>query len=245
MALHRSRARSRFRARSRSGAPRRGLAALGALAALALLPLTGCGSGETVIETDAGPEAEAAIEAAVEAEEAGAEAVDGEDVEGEEGADESVGEPLPELDADADGGEVVLRQDETRGHAELPYGGGSKGRTLIVAVNCQGAGTVRVTLSPTGTTFPLECLDTEVSAVENRMTTSESHRAGTVSVRADSSVRWSLAVARDEGAEAGPPGSAKVVTPARGGDRGPAAGDRRAKAPSSKEAGGRSGRGGR
>ncbi|GGZ19860.1 hypothetical protein GCM10010387_10990 [Streptomyces inusitatus] len=101
---------------------------------------------------------------------------------------------LPVLDDNH--GTVVLRQGETRGGADLAFGPGKKDDSLAVAVNCQGKGTLQVTLRPVGASFPMTCVDGEVTTIQNHTVTSKSERAGTVSVDAHSGVRWSLTISR-------------------------------------------------
>ncbi|GAA2248895.1 hypothetical protein GCM10010232_40400 [Streptomyces amakusaensis] len=108
---------------------------------------------------------------------------------------------LPVLDEDFPG-TVVLRQGETRGGADLAFGPGKKDDSLAVTVNCQGKGTLQVTLRPVGASFPMTCVDGEVTTIQNHTVTSKSERAGTVSVDAHSGVRWSLTVSRGPAPEA-------------------------------------------
>ncbi|MDT0571097.1 hypothetical protein RM704_27150 [Streptomyces sp. DSM 3412] len=95
---------------------------------------------------------------------------------------------------------VVLRQDRTRDSAHLEFGAARKGegKGLTVAVSCEGKGTVKVVLRPMGASFPMECLDGEVTSVNNEFAVDGSTRAGTVSVTAAPGVLWSLSMGRGE-----------------------------------------------
>ncbi|QYX79346.1 hypothetical protein [Streptomyces akebiae] len=93
---------------------------------------------------------------------------------------------------------VVLRQDRTRDSAHLEFGAARKGegKALTVAVSCEGKGTIEVVLRPTGASFPMECLDGEVTSINNEFDIDDSDRAGTVSVTAAPGVLWSLSMGR-------------------------------------------------
>ncbi|MYV41052.1 hypothetical protein GT030_19795 [Streptomyces sp. SID1328] len=72
---------------------------------------------------------------------------------------------------------------------------------MIVAVRCQGAGTVKVAVRPVHVSFPLECVADKVSTTYNQVAVSGVNRDGTVSVEAPTAVRWSLTVGRGVPAE--------------------------------------------
>jgi hypothetical protein len=100
-------------------------------------------------------------------------------------------------------GRVLLRQNGTRGSATLEYGKARKGDgdTVTIAVACEGAGKIEVVLGPDAASFPMACLDGEVTETYNQFTTDGAGRAGTVSVSATPEVRWSLSVGRGEPVE--------------------------------------------
>ncbi|MGW3341436.1 hypothetical protein ACWDCL_28640 [Streptomyces sp. NPDC001009] len=110
----------------------------------------------------------------------------------------------PELDA---GETLAGRRMVTTGNAEVEFAGGDKGDALIVAVRCQGAGTVKVAVRPVHVSFPLECVAGEISTVHNQVAVSGASRGGVVSVEAPTAVRWSLTVGRGVPAEEEPPGA--------------------------------------
>lgn len=172
---------------------RRTLTALTLLSAAALLSTTACssngdpGSQKQPVRT-AGPSPGRATPAA-DSNEADAAAV----------SDVSV-DRAPDL---AMAERVVLRQDGTRGSASLEFGKAKKGdgETVTIAVECEGPGRIEVVLRPMFTSFPMTCLDGEVSAEYNQFTVNGAVRAGVVSVTADPEVRWSLSVGRGDPAE--------------------------------------------
>ncbi|TQE26977.1 hypothetical protein Sipo8835_28400 [Streptomyces ipomoeae] len=71
---------------------------------------------------------------------------------------------------------------------------------MIVAVRCQGKGTINVSVRSTDVTFPLECLDGEVSTTYNQVGVPGVERKGAVSVEAPSTVQWSMTVGRGDAA---------------------------------------------
>jgi hypothetical protein len=99
----------------------------------------------------------------------------------------------PELDPDET---PAGRQTVTSGNADIEFGKGEKGDALIVAVRCQGKGTIKVAVRSVHVSFALKCLDGEVSTTYNQVDVSGVDRSGVVAVEAPSTVRWSLAVGR-------------------------------------------------
>ncbi|MEU1012449.1 hypothetical protein [Streptomyces sp. NPDC005890] len=105
----------------------------------------------------------------------------------------------PELDADET---LAGRQKMTTGNASIDFRKGKKkGDALIVAVRCQGAGTIKVAVQSVHVTFPLECHADQVSTTYNQVGVGGVDRSGTVSVQAPSSVRWSMTIGRGEPAQ--------------------------------------------
>lgn len=103
----------------------------------------------------------------------------------------------PELDETQT---VAVEQGETQGNRSLEFGKGEKGDALIIAVRCQGKGTLNVTVRPTAVSFPLECLDGEVSSIHNQVDIAGVEAKGTVSVEAPTTVRWSMTIGRGKAA---------------------------------------------
>ncbi|MFF7161662.1 hypothetical protein ACFZBP_09775 [Streptomyces sp. NPDC008086] len=72
-------------------------------------------------------------------------------------------------------------------------------------MRCQGDGTVNVTVRPAAVSFPLECLDSEVTTIHNQMDVAGAEDEGTVSVEAPTTVRWSMTVGRGKATAEEPP----------------------------------------
>ncbi|MFJ9543621.1 hypothetical protein ACIRPX_41265 [Streptomyces sp. NPDC101225] len=113
-------------------------------------------------------------------------------------------EKPPELEPDET---LAGRQKATTGNASIEFSGGKKGDALIVAVRCQGKGTVKVAVRSVHVTFPLECLADQVSTTYNQLDVSGVNRSGVVSVEASSAVRWSLTVGRGTPVQEESPGT--------------------------------------
>ncbi|MEU9956043.1 hypothetical protein [Streptomyces sp. NPDC050982] len=105
----------------------------------------------------------------------------------------------PELD---DSESVAGSQGETRGGGTFGFDEGEKGDALIIAVQCQGKGEIRVSVKPVNVRFPLECVHgdagTTTSTTYNQVGVAGAEKKGTVSVLAPSSVRWSMTIGRGE-----------------------------------------------
>ncbi|WP_234535928.1 hypothetical protein [Streptomyces shenzhenensis] len=93
-------------------------------------------------------------------------------------------------------GEIVAQVANASGNREMEIRGGIKAGALSVLVNCQGQGKLTVSLEPVGLSFPLECVNGEVSSTFNQLDLKRDRGHGTVSVTAPSSVRWALTVGR-------------------------------------------------
>jgi hypothetical protein len=93
-------------------------------------------------------------------------------------------------------GEVVAQAANVHGNREIEIRGGIKPGALSILVNCQGKGTLTVSVKPVGLSFPLECVEGEVSSTLNQLDLKRSREQGTVTVTAPSRVRWALTVGR-------------------------------------------------
>jgi hypothetical protein len=93
-------------------------------------------------------------------------------------------------------GEVLAQAANASGNREMEIRGGIKPGKLSVLVNCQGKGTLTVSVEPVGLSFPLECVDGEVSSTFNQVGLKRSREHGTVNVAAPSRVHWALTVGR-------------------------------------------------
>jgi hypothetical protein len=91
-------------------------------------------------------------------------------------------------------GRALVRRANVRGSEELEIPGGLKAGHLAVLVNCQGEGTLTVSVRPVGLSFPLACVNGEVNSIFNQMDLTSSRTDATVKVAASSRVRWALTV---------------------------------------------------
>lgn len=91
-------------------------------------------------------------------------------------------------------GKAVSKVANAHGNRELEIPGGIKAGALSILVNCQGQGTLTVSVKPVGLSFPLECVTGEVSSTYNQLDLKNSRENGIVTVTAPSRVRWALTV---------------------------------------------------
>ncbi|MGW0842614.1 hypothetical protein ACWD26_21115 [Streptomyces sp. NPDC002787] len=176
---------------------RRTLAALTLLSAAVVLSTTACSSSGGNGAADeqpvraASPSPAKATPAAVS---------DEADADVEADASEVSVDRAPDLNMD---GRIVLRQNRTQGSASLEFGEAKKGdgEALTVAVECEGKGRIEVVLRSVGASFPMECLDGEVTGIANVFAVEGAAGAGTVSVTSPSNVHWSLSIGRSEPTE--------------------------------------------
>lgn len=98
---------------------------------------------------------------------------------------------------------VVLRQDGTQGNASLEFGKAKKGdgKALTIGVRCEGRGRMEVVLRSMGTSFPMNCVNGEVTDIYNQFAVDGAERPGIVTVTAAPEVRWSLSLGRGEPTE--------------------------------------------
>ncbi|MFD7191899.1 hypothetical protein [Streptomyces sp. NPDC059914] len=83
-----------------------------------------------------------------------------------------------------------------QGNAELPLTGRIGTGTLAVQVNCQGEGTLDVTVTGVALLFPLDCVKGEVSSAYNEVHLKKARGEGTVRITAPAGVRWAVTVER-------------------------------------------------
>ncbi|WEH17310.1 hypothetical protein [Streptomyces sp. VNUA24] len=121
-----------------------------------------------------------------------------------EGDEAAVSETAEEVAPDLDMAErIVLRRDGARGSAAMEFGKAKKGdgKALTVGAECEGEGEIEVSLRPMDASFSVACGDGEVSGEYNEFSVEDAVRAGTVTVNAPSTVRWSLSVGRGDPTE--------------------------------------------
>ncbi|MEV0963725.1 hypothetical protein AB0J25_14235 [Streptomyces sp. NPDC049910] len=121
-------------------------------------------------------------------------------------ARQTAGVTPPALDAGL-GESTAGQHGATRGNAGFSYEAGPRHKALVVAVSCQGAGTLKVRLPVLRAEFPLECSAGEPAVTYNQLAMHAAHKAGTVEVTAPSGVTWAVTVGRGDIAEPDPPGT--------------------------------------
>ncbi|MCX5340777.1 hypothetical protein [Streptomyces atratus] len=104
------------------------------------------------------------------------------------------GETVSQAPKPVNGGQVLLSVASRKGNAELPLSKEIGIGSLAIQVNCQGKGTLHVTVEPVGLSFPLECVNKEVSSTYNEIQLKRARSEGSVQVTAPSTVLWALTV---------------------------------------------------
>ncbi|MCX4736921.1 hypothetical protein [Streptomyces sp. NBC_01363] len=102
------------------------------------------------------------------------------------------GETVSRAPKPANDGQVLISVASKHGNAELPLTKEIGAGMLAIQVNCQGKGTLNVTVDPVGLSFPLECVSEEVSSTYNEVHLKRARSEGTVRVTAPSTVHWAL-----------------------------------------------------
>ncbi|MFB7912386.1 hypothetical protein [Streptomyces sp. NPDC056061] len=102
------------------------------------------------------------------------------------------GETVSRAPEPVNDGQVLLSVASRDGNAELPLTKKIGAGMLAIQVNCQGKGTLNVAVDPVGLSFPLECVDEEVSSTYNEVHLKRARSEGTVRITAPSTVRWAL-----------------------------------------------------
>ncbi|MEU6950838.1 hypothetical protein ABZ957_37500 [Streptomyces sp. NPDC046316] len=83
---------------------------------------------------------------------------------------------------------------KVEGSREIPLKGGVHKGPLGIMVACQGKGTINVSFTPAGLSFPLKCVEGEVSTTYNQIELKHDRDSASVNVQAPSSVRWAMSV---------------------------------------------------
>ncbi|WP_256103049.1 hypothetical protein [Streptomyces sp. Ncost-T10-10d] len=102
------------------------------------------------------------------------------------------GETVSRAPKPVNDGQVLLSVTSKQGNAELPLTKEIGAGTLAIQVNCQGKGILNVNVDPVGLSFPLNCVNEEVSSTYNEIHLKRARSEGTVRVSAPSTVRWAL-----------------------------------------------------
>ncbi|MGW1891536.1 hypothetical protein ACWCP6_14950 [Streptomyces sp. NPDC002004] len=92
----------------------------------------------------------------------------------------------------------MTRGTAVTGTAVYPIPGGIRaGKTLAIAVNCQGPGRLTVHVQPTDVSFSLVCEKGKVLPAMNEMDMNKGRSTGSLRFTAESKVRWSFAAGWD------------------------------------------------
>lgn len=90
---------------------------------------------------------------------------------------------------------VLTTGTKVTGSATYPIPGGIKaGKTLAIAINCQGPGRLHVKVQPTGIAFSLVCEKGKVLPAMNEIHMARGHANSSLQFTAESKVTWSFAV---------------------------------------------------
>ncbi|MET8435662.1 hypothetical protein ABZV61_23325 [Streptomyces sp900116325] len=102
------------------------------------------------------------------------------------------GEGISKAPEQVNDGQVLLSVASRKGDAELPLTKEIGVGRLAIQVSCQGEGTIEVSVEPVGLSFPLECVEQEVSSTYNEIILKRARSEGSVRGAAPSGVRWAL-----------------------------------------------------
>ncbi|MEW2060879.1 hypothetical protein AB0899_08910 [Streptomyces sp. NPDC007002] len=91
-------------------------------------------------------------------------------------------------------GSVLLSVASRKGNAQLPLNEDIGAGRLAIQVNCQGQGKIQIAIDPTGLSFPLDCVEKEVSSTYNEVHLKRERKEGTVRVTAPAGIRWAVTV---------------------------------------------------
>ncbi|MFI9611242.1 hypothetical protein ACIHCM_06030 [Streptomyces sp. NPDC052023] len=103
----------------------------------------------------------------------------------------------PELDAEA-GETLAGRHPATRGNGAFAYSGGPQGKALVLAVSCQGEGTITVQLPVMASSYRPNCDPGTPAVTYNQLVVPEASKPGTVTVTAPTTTTWSVTVGRTD-----------------------------------------------
>lgn len=104
------------------------------------------------------------------------------------------GESVSKAPKQLNDGKVLLSVASRSGNAKLPLAERIGVGPVAIQVNCQGKGTLEVNVDPVGLSFPLKCVEKEVSSTYNEIHLKRARTDGSVQVTAPSGVRWALTV---------------------------------------------------
>lgn len=91
-------------------------------------------------------------------------------------------------------GKTLAEVASAHGNQTVELSDGIDAGALSVLVNCQGKGSVTISVKPINLTFALECVEGEVSSTYNELSLKQAREQASLSVTAPSTVRWALTV---------------------------------------------------
>ncbi|MEU3418570.1 hypothetical protein AB0F39_08470 [Streptomyces murinus] len=95
----------------------------------------------------------------------------------------------------SDGIKVLAGGTAVKGDATYPIPGGIKaGRTLAIAINCEGPGRLTVQVRSGGVSFLLRCEKDKVLPAMNEIQMPRTHATGSLRFTADPDVTWSFTI---------------------------------------------------
>ncbi|MFE9093043.1 hypothetical protein [Streptomyces sp. NPDC007264] len=98
----------------------------------------------------------------------------------------------------SDGITALATDTAVKGNAVYSIPGGiTAGKTLAIAINCQGPGRLTVQVKPTGISFPLLCEKGKVLPTMNEIHMSKNYSTSSLAFTAGQNVTWSFAVGWD------------------------------------------------
>ncbi|MFC7867907.1 hypothetical protein ACFU5B_29335 [Streptomyces murinus] len=98
----------------------------------------------------------------------------------------------------SNGIEVLADGTTVKGDATYPIPGGIKaGRTLAIAINCEGPGRLTVQVRSGGVSFLLRCEKDKVLPAMNEIQMPRTHATGSLHFTADPDVTWSFTIGWD------------------------------------------------
>ncbi|WP_416485324.1 hypothetical protein [Streptomyces sp. CL12] len=98
----------------------------------------------------------------------------------------------------SDGIKVLASGTAIKGDATYPIPGGIRaGRTLAIAINCEGPGRLTVQVRSVGVSFPLQCEKDKVLPALNEIQMPRTQSTGCLHFTADPGVTWSFTIGWD------------------------------------------------
>ncbi|WP_234426910.1 hypothetical protein [Streptomyces niger] len=91
-------------------------------------------------------------------------------------------------------GKPLVTVQSAQGSEVLPLKHRVGSGRLAILINCQGEGKLTVTVDKTGLSFPVECVEREVSSTYNEIHLKRKREEASIQISAPPGIRWSLSV---------------------------------------------------